>query len=95
MNHQYAQNQILLQQILAQQSQYKAQYESIVNFLKQNPNQTPETLQTYKAQLQQLNMAYLQIEGQLKAVGYVQQTKVNKPTTVKTGDKANFSLKKL
>jgi len=94
-NPQDVQNQMILQQLLAQQSQYKAQYESIVNFLKQNPNQTLETLQTYKAQLQQLNMAYLQIEGQLKAVWYVQQTKVNKPTTVKTGDKANFSLKKL
>jgi len=83
-----------IQQLLVQQQQYQQQYNQIVAFLKQNPNQTPEKIQEYKSQLDQLNASYLQTQSQLKTLGYT-PVQVNKPATVKEGAKTNFSFKKL
>ncbi|MDR2416451.1 MAG: hypothetical protein LBD75_07860 [Candidatus Peribacteria bacterium] len=82
-----------IQQLLLQQQQLQQQYNQIVTFLKTNPTQTPEKTQEIKAQLDQLNVAYLQGQEQLKALGY-NTIQVNKPVAVKEGAKNNFSFKK-
>ncbi|MDR0369511.1 MAG: hypothetical protein LBH96_03100 [Candidatus Peribacteria bacterium] len=85
---------VQIQQLLVQQQQYQQQYNQIVAFLQQNPNQTPERIQEIKLRLDQLNALYLQTQAQLKSLGY-NAVQVNKPTAVKEGAKTNFSLKKL
>ncbi|GHW02966.1 hypothetical protein AGMMS50249_7520 [candidate division SR1 bacterium] len=88
-----------IQSLLAQQSQIQSQYNQIVADLKINPNQAPERIAEIKSQLDSLNATYLQIQGQLKALGYgtnqaTQGTKVDKSVVIKEGAKFNFSLKK-
>lgn len=83
-----------IQYFLEQQDRLKKQYDSIVSYLKQNPNVWPELIQSYKTQLEQLNNGYLQIDMQLKSLWYGIK-KVNKPTEVKQWAKTNFSFKKL
>ncbi|MDR0650490.1 MAG: hypothetical protein LBG59_03660 [Candidatus Peribacteria bacterium] len=82
-----------IQQLLLQQQQLQQQYNQIVAFLKANPTQTSEKTQEIKAQLDQLNVAYLQGQEQLKALGYT-SIQVNKPVAIKEGAKSNFSFKK-
>ncbi|MDR2190726.1 MAG: hypothetical protein LBP53_06175 [Candidatus Peribacteria bacterium] len=82
-----------IQQLLVQQQQLQQQYNQIVAFLKTNPQLTSEKTQEIKAQLDQLNIAYLQKQEQLKALGY-NSIQVNKPVDVKQGAKNNFSYKK-
>ena len=71
-----------IQQLLAQQQQLQQQYNQLVTFLQQNPNQTPEKIQEIKSNLDQLNTAYVQGQQQLQALGY-NTVQVNKSTEVK------------
>ncbi len=81
------QNLQAIQALLAQQQQIQEQYNQIVANLKANPNQDANTIASIKSQLDSLNATYLQIQGQLQALGYKNEpnkTGVSKPTEIKS-----------
>lgn len=83
-----------IQNLLSQQAQIQTQYNQLVAQLQANPNLPIDQIESIKAQLNSLNATYLNIQQQLKNLGYNQPT-VNKDVQIKQWARFNFSFKKL